>query len=114
MDVAGVGAVDVILPALLLATWLGLALAHRVSGWFFGLGGCVALLCLPAGFVAGRFELGDTDCTPGNLCFSATMVDWWLNGLFGLLTVALLAVLSGVRKLFAGVDAREADPEERE
>lgn len=113
MELTGASAVDVILPALLGTAWLGLTLARRMSGWFFGLGGCVALLCFPAGIMAGRFELGDTDCTPGNLCFSAIMVDWWLNGLFGLLTVAVLAILSGVRKIFAGVDDGEVAPEER-
>ncbi|MEU7995509.1 hypothetical protein AB0B83_09240 [Micromonospora sp. NPDC049060] len=101
-------AVDAILPVLLVTVWLGLALVRRVSGWFFGLGGCVALACLPAGVIAGRFELGDADCTPGNLCFSADTVDWWLNGLFGLLTVAVLAILSAARKLFGRLDDREA------
>ncbi|MGC5331616.1 hypothetical protein [Micromonospora sp. DT62] len=101
-------AVDAILPALLVTVWLGLTLVRRVPGWFFGLGACVALLCFPAGIIAGRLELGDTDCTPDNLCFSANMVDWWLNGLLGLFTVAVLAILSGARRLFGGSDDREA------
>lgn len=69
---------------------------RRVSGWFFGLAGCVALLCFPAGIVASRIEMSGIDCTGGNMCFSANEVQWWLSDVLALFTVAALAIVSVV------------------
>ncbi|MET8256035.1 hypothetical protein ACFYPG_11635 [Micromonospora sp. NPDC005553] len=96
---------DLILPVLIVATWLVLTIARRVSMWFFGLAAGAALLCLPAGIIAGHLDLNDGECSPRALCFSAAMVDWWLNGLFGLMAVVGLAILSGVRRLLRGDDS---------
>jgi hypothetical protein len=85
---------DWILPAVLVLAWLALqATRRRVPAWFFAAGLLLAILCIPAGMLAGRAELGGIDdCTPGNLCFSATEVDWWFNGVLGFLTTGALAL----------------------
>ena len=87
---------DWILPALLVLAWLILwATRRRVPLWFFAAGVILAILCFPAGMLAGRAELDSVDdCTPGNLCFSANEVDWWFNGVLGFLTTGALAIAS--------------------
>jgi hypothetical protein len=87
--------VNWILPALLVLTWLALWVTRRRVGvWFFLSGLLLAVLCVPAGMIAAKVELNGTDCTPGNLCFSAAEVGWWCNGLFAFLTTGVLAVLT--------------------
>lgn len=95
MTFAGSEPVDWLLPGLLGLAWLTLWVARkRIPPWFFAVGAILAVLCFPAGLVAGRLELGDTNCTPDNLCFSADGVDWWWNGILGLLTNAVLALVT--------------------
>lgn len=95
MILAETRAADWILPALLLAGWATLwATRRRVPPWFFAVAAALAVLCLPAGMLAGRSELGGTNCTPDNLCFSADEVDWWINGLLGLLAAGVLGVIT--------------------
>jgi hypothetical protein len=86
-----------IVPGLLVGAWIALWLLRRpVRPWFFLAAAVLAVLCFPAGMLAGRAELEGLSCTPDNLCFSADEVDWWLNGLLGLLTTCALAVLTPV------------------
>ncbi len=95
--------VDWILPLLLLLGWIALwVVRRRVPPWFFAVAAMLAVLCVLAGMLAGRVEIRGTDCTPDNLCFSENEVDWWANGLLGLLTtgalgLATLVVTAAVR-----------------
>ncbi|MGK5743282.1 hypothetical protein [Micromonospora sp. URMC 103] len=89
-----------ILPALLVVAWLSLwAVRRRVPLWFPVLALCLAILCFPIGAMAGSAEVDDPGCTPDIRCFSITAVDWWLNGLLGMLTCAALAVLTVAAEL---------------
>ncbi|MBF9134077.1 hypothetical protein I0C86_34835 [Plantactinospora sp. S1510] len=101
-----------IVPGLLVGAWIALRLLRRpVWPWFFLAAAVLAVSCFPAGMFAGRAELAEPNCTPGNLCFSADEVDWWLNGLLGLLTTCALAVLTAVVDLVLALVRREsADP----
>ncbi|GAA4632914.1 hypothetical protein GCM10023196_068350 [Actinoallomurus vinaceus] len=82
-----------VLPTMLLLAWLTLwATRRRVPLWFFVAGLLLAILCFPAGMLAARAELNGTYCSPDNLCFSINEVRWWWNGIFGVLTTAVLGL----------------------
>jgi hypothetical protein len=89
-------AVDWILPALLAAAWLLSWLTRRrIRLWFLAVAVALSILCVPAGMVAGTAQMSGATCGPGDSsCFSIDEVDWWLNGLFGFLTCALLGFLT--------------------
>jgi hypothetical protein len=105
-----------VLPALLTVGWLVLWLTRRrVRPWFFALAIVLALLCFPAGSIAGHAETSGEDCTPDNLCFSIQEVHWWFNGMYGLLTCGVLVVLTlGVELVLAIVRRRSKTPPPRE
>jgi hypothetical protein len=87
--------IDWILPALLFLAWIAFwVVRRRVPVWFFVVAVLLAILCLPAGMVAGDIELRGTYCTPDNLCFSMNGVHWWINGLLAFLTATGLAFLT--------------------
>jgi hypothetical protein len=87
--------VDWILPVLLVVAWAVLWTARRhVSRWFFAAGLVAALLCVPAGMIAGKAEMSGSDCTADNLCFSMHQVDFWVNGLLGFFATGLLALVT--------------------
>lgn len=87
--------IDWILSALLVLTWVTLwVVRRRVPVRFFVGAVLLAILCLPAGVMAGDMELRDTYCAPDNMCFSMNGVHWWINGLLAFLTAAALAFLT--------------------
>ncbi|RKN54540.1 hypothetical protein D7193_21505 [Micromonospora costi] len=95
MGLTGTRAVHWILAALLLVAWLALwAVRRRIPLWFFPAALCLAVLCFPAGVLAGRAETAAAGCTADNLCFSMREVDWWLNGALAMLACGALAAVT--------------------
>jgi hypothetical protein len=72
--------------------------APAIPLWFFAVAAVLAILCFPAGMLAGRQDLAGAECTPDNLCFSADEVGWWWNGLLGVLAIGALALLTGAAR----------------
>ena len=100
--------VDWILPAVLVVGWIALwAARRRVPRWFFLAGLVLAVLCVPAGMIAGKAQANGPDCAAGNLCFSMREVDLWVNGLLGLVATGLLALLTMIVHAVAAIARRE-------
>jgi len=105
--------VDWILPTVLVVDWIGLGAAQRrVPRWFFVAGVVLAVVCVPAGMIAGKAQAAGPDCSPGNLCFSMGEVDLWVNGLLGFFATGLLALVTMIVPAVATVtrDRRRAGP----
>jgi hypothetical protein len=97
--------VDWLLPGLLSLAWLTFLVTRKlIPSWSFVVGAVLALLCFPAGVIAGRLELASVDnCTADNLCFSLNQLHWWWNGFLGLLTIAALGMITLVTEAVLAV-----------
>jgi hypothetical protein len=96
-------AADIVLPAATLLAWIVVwATRRRVPRLFFALAGAVAVLCFPIGAWFFVRQPPVEDCPMPVACVDYSPVVWWVNGLCGLLTVVVLAVVSGVARLLAG------------
>ena len=96
-------AADIVLPAATLLAWVVVwATRRRVPRLFFALAGAAALLCFPIGAWSIARQPPVEDCPLLTACVDYSPVAWWVNGVCGLLTVVVLAMVSGVARLLAG------------